>query len=215
MGVTTQTRAFIGSSYKLHLGNDQSLTFGLNLGIISLQYDFNELLLEDPTDEDFMNGNDRLSKFNIGSGLLFTKTDKYYVGISAPQLLKMNETIAGFEGTRYNPHYYATAGVVLEVNRTFIKPYTNIRMVSGAPLSYDLGVSALFKERIWAGLFTRNFSNAGLNLFLTLENGMRLGYSGELVMGDPQVSSGYSTHEVSIGIDLNWLEGQTVKRRFF
>ncbi|MEM7487454.1 MAG: type IX secretion system membrane protein PorP/SprF, partial [Bacteroidota bacterium] len=213
VGINTNTDFNLTYAYELEISSDVTLSFGLQTGLMSLQYDFNELTLEDPTDEDFINADDGFTKFNVGTGL-FLISERFYLGFSVPRLLKVQEDIGENTGERYNQHYYFTGGLIIDqLSSVVLKPYVVTRISEGASLSADLGVNALFANMIWGGLFTRNFETIGINTFLNLNNGFRLGYTGELVSND--LSSGFNTHEVSLGIDLELFANHVVARRYY
>ncbi|MGD1960846.1 MAG: type IX secretion system membrane protein PorP/SprF [Fulvivirga sp.] len=213
VGINTNTDFNLTYAYELEVASDVTLSFGLQTGLMSLQYDFNELTLEDPTDEDFINADDGFTKFNVGTGL-FLSGERFYLGLSIPRLLKVQEDIGENTGERYNQHYYVTGGLIIDqLSSVVIKPYVVTRISEGASVSADVGVNALFADLIWGGIFTRNFETVGINTFLNLNNGFRLGYTGELVSND--LSSGFNTHEISVGIDLELFSNQVVARRYY
>ena len=211
VGISTNTNFNLTYAYEVELASNIMLSFGLQTGLLSLQYDFNELTLEEPTDEDFINADDGFTKFNVGTGL-FVSSERFYLGFSIPQLLKVQEDIGENTGERYNQHFYFTGGLILDqLPSIILKPYVVARFTEGASLSNDIGVNALLVNVLWAGVFSRNFSTIGLNTFLNLHNGLRLGYTGELVSND--LSTGFNTHEVSLGIDLALFSNQVVSKR--
>ncbi len=213
VGINTNTDFNLTYGYELEVAPEVTLSFGLQTGLMSLQYDFNELTLEDPTDEDFTNADDGFTKFNVGTGL-FLSSERFYVGLSIPRLLKVQEDIGENTGERYNQHYYLTGGLILDqLSSVTLKPYLITRFSEGASVSADVGVNALFSNMIWGGVFTRNFETIGINTFLNLDNGFRLGYTGELVSNE--LSTGFNTHEVSLGIDLELFAHQVVARRYY
>ncbi|MEM1408770.1 MAG: type IX secretion system membrane protein PorP/SprF [Bacteroidota bacterium] len=213
VGINTNTDFNLTYAYELEVASDVTLSFGLQTGLMSLQYDFNELTLEDPTDEDFINADDGFTKFNVGTGL-FLSGERFYLGLSIPRLLKVQEDIGENTGERYNQHYYVTGGLIIDqLSSVILKPYVVTRISEGASVSADVGVNALFADLIWGGIFTRNFETVGINTFLNLNNGFRLGYTGELVSND--LSSGFNTHEISVGIDLELFSNQVVARRYY
>ena len=213
VGINTNTDFNLTYAYELEVASDVTLSFGLQTGLMSLQYDFNELTLEDPTDEDFINADDGFTKFNVGTGL-FLSNERFYIGLSIPRLLKVQEDIGENTGERYNQHYYFTGGLIIDqLSSIVLKPYVVTRISEGASVSADVGVNALFADLIWGGLFTRNFETIGVNTFLNLNNGLRIGYTGELVSND--LSSGFNTHEVSLGIDLELFANHVVARRYY
>ena len=213
VGINTNTDFNLTYAYELEVASDVTLSFGLQTGLMSLQYDFNELTLEDPTDEDFINADDGFTKFNVGTGL-FLSGERFYLGLSIPRLLKVQEDIGENTGERYNQHYYVTGGLIIDqLSSVVLKPYVVTRISEGASVSADVGVNALFADLIWGGIFTRNFETIGVNTFLNLNNGLRIGYTGELVSND--LSSGFNTLEISVGIALELFSNQVVARRYY
>ena len=215
-GIIKNTEINLSYAYELDVGTSTTLSFGIHTGLLNLNYDFGALNIDDPSDPDFLNAEDGLSKFNLGAGL-FLSSKNYYIGLSAPKLLNATEDIDDVgDGSRYNRHFYATGGYIFELvsNNISIKPYTVLRFAQDTPMSADVGVSGLFAQVLWAGLFTRDFDTFGIALNLNLRNGLRVGYTGELA-SDSVDESSFSTHEISLGIDLALLEMQSVVNRLF
>jgi len=211
IGITTNTHFNLTYAYELEITNRLTLSFGLQTGLLSFQYDFDELNLEDQTDIDFIRADQGFTKFNIGSGL-FLSSDRFYIGLSIPQLLEPTEDIGENSGERYNRHFYMTSGLVIDkIQAVKLKPYTIIRSAKNTSLSADVGVNALFADIIWGGFFTRNFKTLGISTFLNLDNGLRVGYSGELISND--LATGFNTHEISLGLDLELFSNQVVAKR--
>ena len=73
VGISTNTNFNLTYAYEVELASNIMLSFGLQTGLLSLQYDFNELTLEEPTDEDFINADDGFTKFNVGTGLFVSR----------------------------------------------------------------------------------------------------------------------------------------------
>jgi len=214
VGINENIEFNLTYAYELDISHNTTLSFGLQSGITSLRYDFARLTLEDFTDDDFVTADDQLSKFNFGTGL-FLSSKKYYLGLSIPRLLKLTEEIGPTSAERYNRHYYLTGGIILDPWETIrLKPYTIIRTAESSRISADAGVNALFADVIWGGVFTRNLDVLGLNIYLNLSNGLRIGYTGEITSGSLP-SSSFSTHEVSLGIDLKLLENHLIARRYY
>jgi type IX secretion system PorP/SprF family membrane protein len=215
IGVTKNTNFNVSVSYELDLFDDVTLSFGLQSGLMAFAYDYDQLNLDDPTDPDFALAVPNFTKFNLGAGF-FIRGKNFYGGFSVPQLLKVTEEINGVTGDRYNRHLYLSAGFIFDqLPGISLKPYTLLRISEGAAPSLDLGASVLLGEIIWAGLFTRNFNTVGLSANLNLVNGLRFGYAGELPLNSDQPSTGFNTHEINIGIDLEWFNNLTVARRYY
>jgi len=214
-GIINNTDVNVSFGYELDITNDVTLSFGLQTGVMSIKYDYSALNLEDPTDEDFVAASDGLNKLNFGSGL-FISSKNFYVGFSIPKMLKVTEANGASLGERYNRHYYLSAGFILDpIQSVKLKPYVLVRLAEDSPASIELGVNALLVNTLWVGLFTRNLNSIGISTSIGLSNGLRAGYIGELALSDSSPSSGLSTHEITLGIDLALFEKQTVGKRYY
>ena len=210
-GIITNTNMGLTSSYKIYIEDGTSLSFGLQTSWNSLTYDYEALNLEDISDEDFIGADNSLKKINFGTGI-FISSRHFYLGASIPRILKTAASDNGISGERLSRHYYFTGGVILDpLNTIKLKPYTIFRLVEDGPYSYDLGVNVLLLKTLWAGAFTRDLHDFGLSLHLQMQNGIRIGYSGELTT-DELVSS-VSAHEISLGFDFVWFDDQEVISR--
>lgn len=215
LGITKNTNFDVSFSYELDIFDDVTLSFGMQTGLMAFAYDYNQLNLDDPSDPDFALAANGFTKFNLGAGV-FIRGKNFYGGFSVPRLLKVTEEINGVSGNRYNRHLYLSAGFIFDqLPGVALKPYTLLRISEGVAPSLDLGASVLLVDIVWAGLFTRNFNTVGLSANLNLVNGLRFGYAGELPLNSDQPSTGFNTHEVNIGIDLEWFNNLTVARRYY
>lgn len=151
--VVNETGAYIDFAYILKF-EKAKLSFGLKGGANFYDTDFNNFVLIDANpDPMFANNISRVFP-NAGVGV-FYYTDKYYVGLSAPNLLKSKHTkeedgiyTTGVEET----HYFATAGYVFDITENLkLKPATMVKIVEGAPLSLDITLNALINDKFEIG----------------------------------------------------------------
>lgn len=156
-GVSQETFFDIDFSYTIPTSVDGKLSFGLKAGGHLLNVDYTKL--NQYTQElTFADNIDNKFSPNIGAGVYY-HTDKFYVGLSAPNLLvteHFDESSNSNEGASYvakeRIHYYAIAGYVFDVNPDLkFKPALLVKAVSGAPLSADLSANFLFKEKLTLG----------------------------------------------------------------
>ena len=92
----------------------------------------------------------RLTLLLLFSGLSRAYSTKAYVGLSVHQRLG-NQSL-GFEDSTTPMHGYLTAAYRYEVSPAWsLQPSGLLRIRMGASLSYDLGLRALWAERIWVG----------------------------------------------------------------
>ncbi|WP_416866044.1 MAG: PorP/SprF family type IX secretion system membrane protein [Imperialibacter sp.] len=213
IGVIEKSDINLALGYKIKLDSTYSLSFGLQGGVNALNYNFGKLNLDDPSDEDFVFSGQSYSKPNFGTGI-FLSSKNFYLGLSAPRLLKVTEDLDGGD-QRYHRQLYASSGLIFDkIQAVKLKAWTLVRYSADTPLSLDLGASVLMLDVVWAGLYTRSFNTVGLNVFFMAEGGIRLGYSGELATNSLAPSS-FSTHEITLGYDLSLFAKQVPKVRYY
>lgn len=209
VGIITNTNLGLASSYKVYIEDGSSISFGLQASWNGLNYNYEELTLDDQTDEDFAVADNSLSKINFGTGI-FLNSNIFYLGVSIPRILKE----IGVTGERLTRHYYFTGGVILDLTQSLkLKPYTILRYVEGGAYSYDLGANVFLANIFWVGAFARDFRDYGISIYLNTIRGIRIGYSGELI--SEEIASTLSTHEISLGLDMVLFKDQEVRRRDF
>jgi type IX secretion system PorP/SprF family membrane protein len=214
IGVIEKTDINLAFGYEIKLDSTYSLSFGLQGGVNALNYNFGKLNVDDPSDEDFIFSGQSYSKPNFGTGL-FLSSKNFYLGLSAPRLLKVTEDLDGGENKRYSRQLYVSSGLIIDkIQAVKLKAWTLVRYSADTPLSFDLGTSVLMLDAVWAGLYTRDLNAVGLNIFFMAEGGIRLGYSGELATNSVAPSS-FSTHEITLGYDLSLFARQVPKVRYY
>lgn len=194
----TQTFGAQGSlSYRIE-GDDSNIAFGLQVGALNYKADFSELNITDPGDPVFAQDLNALTA-NFGTGIFFN-TDKFYAGISVPNLVRTHfrqTDVALSEYTvKQNPHMYLNAGYLVNLNDNFIlKPSFLVRGVKGIPLNYDINANIFFREIMSAGVSYRSQSALVGLLDFRLVPTLRLGYAYDYNLGRLNNFS-KATHEI-------------------
>lgn len=175
IGVTDQTGFFNSYAYRIPFRNGGLLSFGLQGGVTFYNAKYSEVSTTDPT---FANGDIKEMQPNFGAGV-FYNTKEFYVGISAPQLLRTT-----FD--RHNPnsdskliqHYFLSAGYVFTLDHQLkLKPGILVKAVPGAPVQLDLNMNLLMKEVFWVGLSWRSFESFDASLQFQVSPKLQFGYS--------------------------------------
>lgn len=212
LGVANNFEVNISGSYKI-FWQDKVFAFGLQGGMISVNYNFNELILSSTSDPAFAGTGLSGAKPNFGAGVALM-SDKMFIGISSPRMLNTEFGDGVTSPYRYKRHFYGSFAYLLNVNSILkLKPSVLIRGVEGAPISYDLSAILLIHNMFWAGAFTRSLESVGLILQFDYKNAYRIGYNFEL-----QTFTGfsqYSSHEFMLSIDLGLFGEQDVFQRYF
>lgn len=214
LGPVTETNVFADFSYTLQMSSSVQLALGVKGGITFHDVGLSRLELQDPNDP-FLSENINNTYPNIGAGA-FLYGDKFYVGISVPNLLKSVHLDAN--GMKYGSetnHFFATAGYVFQLTDNFkLKPSVMVKTAFDAPLSYDGNLNALFYDRFELGVSYRNDDSfSGLVGFQINEN-IRIGYAYDHVMSDLK-ALGPASHEVILTFDLFFKPRVLRSPRFF
>lgn len=209
-------------AYRVKIQEDVKLSLGVSAGLAYYQVNFqpersaftlDNLLLNNP--------NKMLPNFGVGAYLY---SPKYYVGLSMPHILtsSLREKIASGEidstvASQFN-HIYATAGVILGKNENLkFRPSVFLKYVNGAPISFDVNMSVLLKERFWIGASYRfggdiydlttglgqfGSGNAVIGFFKFLVTPkLEIGYAYDFTMTNLNLGTS-GTHELMMGLTL-------------
>jgi type IX secretion system PorP/SprF family membrane protein len=209
IGVTDRTDAYLNAAYHLPVGPKMKLSLGLRAGGGYYSYKNSDLIYWDANDPLF--AGDKTSKFipNLGAGA-YLYTDKFYAGVSVPNVISYDTTkvlslnMSGNVVPNQVRHYFATAGVAIEVNPdVVIKPSVLVKYVQNAPVEADFNVNFLLAQVLWVGGSYRTGDSFVALLELQLTKKFRLGYSYDFTTTDMKNYSAGS-HEIMIGYDFGY-----------
>ncbi|SHG58761.1 type IX secretion system membrane protein, PorP/SprF family [Chryseolinea serpens] len=202
-GNTNNTEALATYAYRIS-GGGRTLSFGLQGGFINYKIMNSELNPYDPADPAFAS-NQSITRPSVGAGLIFS-SERFFLGLSAPRLLKAEDTSGDVTARLYSQHYYFMGAYVFHLNeRVRFKPSVLFKGVKGAPFSTDYNAAINLDERYTAALFTRNFNTYGFLAQIRLGDLYRLGYAFE-VPTNSSVGTRFTTHEFSFGVNLAFLK---------
>jgi len=221
-GVVQETYLDGVLSYTLDVSAFGKLSFGLKVGGNLLNLDFTSLRNFDnePIPQDNIE-----NKFSPNFGLgFYYHTDKFYAGLSAPNLLKTEHfdnsqqdanAVQFLSTSRIN--FYFITGYVFDLNgSTKFKPALLTKAVGGAPLQVDVSASFLFNEKFSLGAAYRwDAAISGLVGFQISEKFMLgLAYDRETTeLGGTQFNDG--SFEVFLRFELVKSFRRLVSPRFF
>lgn len=208
-GANTQNS--LNLSYALHVPvtNKIKLSVGFSGGISQYGVDFSKVQVKDNPDQVIVAGSKLTAiqpNLNVGTWL-YSKT--FFVGISANQFIfnsfnyknKDNNTQSWIGNAV--PHYFLTAGFRQEISDAWtIIPSTLIKRVAQAPLSFDVNVKAVFRDRFWFGTSYRHKDAFVGLLGVNISSLINLGYSYDFTLSGLKERS-RGSHEVVIGVMLN------------
>jgi type IX secretion system PorP/SprF family membrane protein len=217
IGVSQRTAVSANGAYRLGLKN-ATLSFGLQLGLVSLSENLSQLNLQN--DQQFMISSGKKTAPNLGFGMYYS-TAKWYGGLSIPRMIYNRIDVASGSTEVDNSfnvdyfHYYLTGGGVIAVNNMIkVRPNAMMKVVKGAPAQLDVNANVLFNDMIWAGVGYRTGDAMNLLIGAFINKQLRIGYSYDYTLSALQ---DYNTgsHEIMIGYDLNFTKDKMVSPRYF
>lgn len=218
--VVNESNVYADFAYVLQLGETTKLSLGIKAGATFFSTDFNGFIYSDDLPDPAFANNLSRTFPNVGVGAFYFG-DNYYLGFSAPNLLRSKhlENDSGIVATGVEEiHYFLTGGYVFNLNDNLkLKPAFMTKAVSGAPLSIDVTANMLFNNVFEIGIGYRlDDSVSGLANF-RVGPSMRIGYAYDYTTSNlGNFNSG--SHEIMLLFDIDKLgtkKGYDKSPRFF
>lgn len=201
-------------SYRIPLGKTKNLQFGLQAGITNNKTDLGALKVEDGSESSFSSGSVSELLPNFGAGLYYF-TEKFYLGISIPQIMNNSLSKGGVSLAKQERHYFLTSGYVFKLSPTLkFKPSIFYKYVGGAPMELDVTASLIYKDRFWGGLAWRSFDSADLLLGFQATEQLFIGYAYDYTLTElNDYNSG--SHEVVVNYRFSFSPKKVITPRYF
>lgn len=208
IGPMKSTFINLNYAYRFRITERSQLSVGLRGGINNYSIDLTNLNITDDTDPTFTNNSYRSFLPNVGIGAYYY-THTFYVGFSIPKLFEtkmINKDLGGETNLdKERRHYFIIAGYVYELSSDFkIKPTMLTKIVTGAPISVDINMAILYKERFWIGAVYRFGDALGAILQYRISENLSLGYSYDMAVSKLN-SYNTGTHEIMLSFDLDYM----------
>lgn len=222
IGPVDETNVYADFSYTLNLGGEHKLAFGIKAGAtfhkVGLYSDIGNSYLPQPNDPAFSE-NISNTYINIGTGA-FYYTNKYYVALSVPNLLKSKHLDITQNGQELEfgsetQHYFITAGYVFNLTEnTKFKPSFLLKSAFEAPTSLDVSANFLFYDKLEIGGTYRLDDAVGGLINFAVTPSLRIGYAYDHIVSDLDVATSAS-HEFLLLFDVNFAKKVSISPRFF
>lgn len=217
IGPVKEQNVYGDFSYTLNLGGEHKLALGLKAGATFQKIGlFSEIApsLPVPTDDGFSEDTNNIY-FNLGTGL-FYYTNKYYVALSLPNMIKAN--YLDYNGVKYGTetqHYFLTGGYVFDLTPNLkFKPFAMLKSAFNAPSSLDLSANFLFSERFEIGGTYRVDDSFGGMVNFAITPSLRIGYAYDSIISEIKTVAP-SSHEIILLFDVNFPKKVSRSPRFF
>ncbi|TPN85451.1 PorP/SprF family type IX secretion system membrane protein [Aquimarina algicola] len=224
IGPTDETFFGVDFSYTIRTSDTHKLSFGLKAGGHLLNVDFQRLSEFTEGDPLFENNIDNRFSPQVGIGVYY-HTDRYYLGLSAPNLLETNhfdesstqdsDAVSFLAEERIN--YYLIAGYVFDINPDLkFKPALLTKAVSGAPLQVDVSANFLLYNRLTLGAAYRWSAAVSGMVGFQVSDAMMIGFAYDretTQLGQTQFNDG--SYEVMLRFELFKKYKRMLTPRFF
>ena len=209
--------AFLSSRIKV--SDNGILSAGLSVGFMNYQFNSLDVLNRIRTDDNvFVTVIPSQWNPSVGFGLYYN-TDQFYVGVSTPSLLKSRlakyENFASGIQKTDDFHLFTTMGYVIKINEEVnLKPSTMIKMVSGAPIEFDLNTNVWLKDILGLGISYRTGDAVlGMAEIQTSPN-LRFGYAYDMPFS-PLKAYTRGSHEIMIRYEWGSNKSKIKSTRYF
>jgi type IX secretion system PorP/SprF family membrane protein len=190
--------------FAYHLGiKDSKLSFGIKAGIYSVSINGTYYRYIQEGDQLIVTGKESQIRPDLGFGMFF-RSEKYYAGFGLNHLIKA-EFDFGIDKARnaLENHMNFTAGYYYEVNFDLKLNPTILVKSDFKEYSFDIGLIATLKDKMWAGLSFRQSEAANVMLGYSFlkDNAMKLAYAIDVVVKDQEAKENFS-HELMLSYQL-------------
>ena len=219
IGPTRETFFDLDLSYTIQLNAFGTLSFGIKGGGNLLDVAYSELLINNPNDPAVIPG-DIQNRFspNVGVGFYYNHSDRWYAGLSAPNLLETKHfDESSLSEIRERINYYLIGGYVFDLSPTWkFKPAFLAKAVSGSPLQVDFSANFLVNEKFTMGAAYRWDAAVSVLAGFQITDALMLGiaYDWETTqLGRTEFNSG--SYEVFLRFELFRKGVSQINPRFF
>ncbi len=216
IGSLNRNLAYLSYSYKIKVGKNGKIAFGLQGGVHNMVNKFATLKATEAGDVQVSQNSP-----SVGFGIYYS--DKVnYAGLSIPRMIddqiKFNESGEFVKSNKMSPqkfHYYLTVGRLFTLTDDLkLKGQFMIKAVQNAPLQYEVNANFLIKERIWAGLSYRSGDAASAILGIQVNPQFVISYSYDYTLSQIQKYS-QGSHEIALSYVFMYKGKKIVTPRYF
>jgi len=221
IGPLDETYASLDFSYSIPTKAGHHFNFGIKGTAQIINIDFNKLRIYDPTEVEYANSVQNSVNPNVGLGAYYY-TDKFYLGLSVPQLLETEQLDRDALATNNQAlssqdriNYYLLAGYVFDLSSNVkFKPALMTKMVLGAPLQVDFSTNFLINNNLTLGLAYRWDAAVSFLAGFQLSDGLMIGVGYDYETTDIQEFNNGS-YEIMLRFELFQKLSRIITPRFF
>jgi len=200
IGPTKNSGLTLNYAYTILGSTEVKYSFGISAGFDNYEIDYTKLNVENP--DLYFTGKESQFSPNVGAGF-YVHSHNWYVGLSAPKLLKSSQFNDATETTySTKSHFYLIGGYVFDLNPYLkFKPAALVKAVQGAPIAVDLSASFLINDKFTLGAAYRWDAAVSALAGFQVTEGLQVGYAYDY---DTTNIGNYNSgsHEIFLRFDL-------------
>jgi type IX secretion system PorP/SprF family membrane protein len=206
-------------SSRIKVSENGILSAGLSMGLMNYQFNSLDVQNRIRTDDNvFVTVIPSQWNPSVGFGLYYN-TDQFYMGISSPSLLKSRlakyENFASGIQKTDDFHLFTTMGYVIKINEEVnLKPSTMIKMVSGAPIEFDLNTNVWLRDILGLGVSYRTGDAVIAMAEIQASPNLRFGYAYDMPFS-PLKAYTRGSHEIMIRYEWGNNKSKIKSTRYF
>jgi len=197
-------------AYRIKFANKGKLAFGLKGGLDSYSAQFTTIdaYQYDPGLQNFRN----TIRLNFGAGIYYF-APKWFLGASIPRITGSKLTQAGL--LEESKHIFAIAGIINRLNSNWsLRTSSQVRFASVGPMSLDVTLTGIYKEKLKFGGLYRLNDAAGLFFQMNITERFKFGYAYDFpLFGYTKGTAG--THEILLSFDFVNKQKHLTSPRYF
>lgn len=209
LGFAKNILANVNYAYKIDLGVG-NLGIGVSLGFYNqsingdwkIPGDRSDIYTPPGSDLSVPQGEVSQMAFDIGGGL-YLSSPNYFLGVSATHI---NEPVIEYDeqaSSYLSRHYYLMGGYNIKLADPLFELRPSFLFKSDlAGWQVDINTNVVFDDRFWGGISYRVNDAVALLMGLELINGLKVGYSFDLVTSAIGYY-GFASHEIFVSYSVN------------
>jgi len=159
IGITSSISTTLSYAYRLPVGENKTLSFGLQGQYDMARIRWDETQLYEQGDDLIQSDAETRTKPNFGAGIYFA-TPKFYLGVSMPQFFVNNlyeDVDAQVVQDNDFKTYYLMTGCVLPISKSVkFQPSVLFTHNPRTPFEMDLNANFVFLDALWVGASWRH-----------------------------------------------------------
>jgi type IX secretion system PorP/SprF family membrane protein len=145
-----------------------------------------------------------VSQMALDAGLgLYLSSNQYFLGASVTHINQASIKFSDLASTYLVRHYYLMGGYNIKLSDPLFELRPSFLFKSDlASWQLDINTNIVFNKRFWGGITYRVQDAIALLMGMEMENGLRVGYSFDLVTSSLS-RYGYGSHEIFVSYSLD------------